>query len=100
MRTTLWTARLKPGRMAETLAAAKPHIEASRAEPGCLAFDFYANVDGSDTLVTVEQYVDQAALDAHRQTPHSRAFMPILAANIESFRMDWLDPPDDDNPVP
>lgn len=100
MRTTLWTVKVKPGKLAETLEAAKAHIAASRLEPGCLSFDFYANVDGSDTLVTVEQYKDQAALDAHRQTPHFRAFMPVMMANVESFRMDWLAPPDDENPVP
>ena len=100
MRTTIWTAKIKPGRLAETLEAGKAHVAGSRLEPGCLGFDFYANADGSDTFVSVETFRDQAALDAHRETPHFKAFMPVLQANLDSLRMDWLEPPDDEHPIP
>ena len=100
MRRTIWTVKVKPGKLAETLEAGKVHVAASRLEPGCAGFDFYVNFDGSDTFVSVEHFKDQAALDAHRETPHFRAFARVMEANFESWTMDWLDPPSDENPVP
>ena len=100
MRKTIWTVKVKPGKLAETLAAGQAHIAASRLEPGCVSFDFYVNADGSDTFISVEEFKDQAALDAHRLTPHFLKFAPIMAANFESWRMDWLDPPNDAQPMP
>jgi quinol monooxygenase YgiN len=100
MRTTIWTVRVKPGKLAETLEAGKAHIAASRREPGCLAFDFYANVDGSDRFVSIEQFRDQEALDLHRQTPHFKAFAKVMDANFEACTMDWLTPPDEASPIP
>ena len=36
MRKMMWTLRLKPGKLEETIAAGKAHIAASRLEPGCV----------------------------------------------------------------
>jgi quinol monooxygenase YgiN len=96
----MWTLRLKPGKLEETIAAGKAHIAASRLEPGCVSFDFYVNVDGSDSFTSVEEFRDQEALDAHRKTPHFLTFIPLLEANLESVTMEWLDPPDEANPIP
>jgi len=101
MRKMMWTVKVKPGKLEETIAAGKAHIAASRLEPGCVSFDFYVNVDGSDTFLSVEEFKDQAALDAHRKTPHFLAFVPVvLEANLESLSMEWIDPPDEANPIP
>jgi quinol monooxygenase YgiN len=83
MRRTVWTVKLKPGTMASTIEAGQTHIKASRAESGCLSFDFYVNADGSDTFVSIEQYVDEAAHLA-QSSPHFRALSKVMEENFES----------------
>jgi quinol monooxygenase YgiN len=43
---------------------------ASRQEPGCVSYIPHRVESDPDTIVIYEQYSDQAALDAHRATPH------------------------------
>jgi quinol monooxygenase YgiN len=43
---------------------------ASRAEAGCISFVPHRVESDPDTIVLYEQYHDQAALDAHRASPH------------------------------
>ncbi len=58
-------------RVAEALCAL---AQATRAEPGCVAYVPHT-VDGEpDTVVIYEQYRDQNALDAHRASPHFRDY--------------------------
>jgi quinol monooxygenase YgiN len=62
----------------EKLAALKPHtlavIAASRAEAGCLAYSFGADLEDEGLVHVFELWADQAALDAHYQTPHMDAW--------------------------
>jgi len=44
--------------------------DASRAEPGCISYIPHRVESDPDTIVIYEQYQDQAALDAHRHSPH------------------------------
>ena len=43
---------------------------ASRAEPGCVSYTAHFVEDDANTVVIYEQYLDQAALEAHRGSPH------------------------------
>jgi quinol monooxygenase YgiN len=86
----LVTFEMKPGTLEATLAAAGACIEATRQEPGCLAYDFYRATDGSDAFVAVETFVDEAAHEAHEQTPHFRAFFPLLRANWLSVKVETV----------
>ena len=58
--------------VAETLAR---HVAATRAEPGCVAFDALRSLESADVFVLHEVYVDEAAFLAHRETPHFRAYV-------------------------
>jgi len=44
--------------------------EATRAEEGCLSYDLYESGAAPGVFVTMERWVDQAAMDAHLQMPH------------------------------
>jgi len=47
---------------------------ASRQEPGCVNYIAHF-VDGDSTTVVIyEQYLDEAALDHHRNAPHFKQF--------------------------
>ena len=68
---------VKPGHADEVvgpLRRMKPLVEAH--EPGCTRY--IAHRDG-DLVVLYEQYTDQAALEAHRETPH---FAEIIEGEI------------------
>jgi quinol monooxygenase YgiN len=48
--------------------------EASRAEPGCVSYIPHQVEDDPDTVVLYEQYTDQKALAAHRETAHFKQY--------------------------
>lgn len=58
----------------ENLAAFRPHmlamIAASRVEDGCIAYSYAEDVAEPGLIRVFEAWRDQAALDAHFQTPH------------------------------
>jgi quinol monooxygenase YgiN len=62
------------------LAAAKRELEAVRgSEPGCLGFDVVLFDEEVGRGAFVEVFEDQAAADAHRDTPHFTAFFDEIA---------------------
>lgn len=48
-------------------------------EPGCALYQVCRSVEDPDRLLLYEQYLDQEALGAHRQTPY---FREIVEGNI------------------
>lgn len=68
------TVRVPP----QNLAAFKPHmlamLAASRAEDGCLAYSYAEDVAEPGLIRIFEAWRDQAAIDAHFQTPHMAAW--------------------------
>jgi quinol monooxygenase YgiN len=52
--------------------------DASRQEPGNLRFDVLQHAMRGNHFTVVEQWRDQAALDAHVGTPHARAYRDAL----------------------
>jgi quinol monooxygenase YgiN len=44
--------------------------EASRNEPGNIAYDYFLSVDNPDELLLVEKWTDMKSLDEHRLLPH------------------------------
>jgi len=71
---------VKPGQ-GEAVAAAlrrmAPLVKAS--EPGCTLYHANRAADNPDLFLLYEHYVDQAALAAHRETPH---FKEIIDGTI------------------
>jgi quinol monooxygenase YgiN len=47
---------------------------ASRQEPGCVNYIPHQVEGDSDTMLIYEQYVDQQAEEAHRQSAHFKKF--------------------------
>ena len=75
------TVRVPP----EKIEAFKPHmlamLAASRVEDGCLEYAYAQDVADPGLVRVYEAWRDQAALDAHFQTPH----MATWRANWPSF---------------
>jgi quinol monooxygenase YgiN len=63
----------KMGHRGSLLAALQSVVPAVRAEPGCLEYQPVVDMDqspvkfGADTLVVIEKWADQEALDGHNE---------------------------------
>ena len=58
--------------------------EATRAEPGCLWFDWSRSVDDPNEYVLVEAFADGAAGGAHVQSEHFRAAREQLPPHLQA----------------
>jgi quinol monooxygenase YgiN len=56
-------------------ALVRDFVEASRAEPGCLSFDWCRSTDDPNLYVLVETFVDDDAGKAHVGSDHFKAAM-------------------------
>lgn len=64
------TWKAKAGHEAETAAILLKLSEEARKEPGCLMFQVHRHKTEAGRFFIYEQYKDDAALEAHRGTPH------------------------------
>jgi autoinducer 2-degrading protein len=82
------TVQVKPEHRSEFLDLVRYDAEHSeRDEPGCLRFDVIQDRDDANRFYFYEVYRNEAALEAHRQTPHFKNYFetvqPWLAAPSE-----------------
>ena len=69
------TIQVKPEHVAEFIETARYDSEHSQNdEPGCLRFDVIQDLDNPNRFYLYEVYKDEAALQAHRQTPHFKLY--------------------------
>jgi (4S)-4-hydroxy-5-phosphonooxypentane-2,3-dione isomerase len=71
--------RVRPGRVADFLAATLVNAQASLAEPGVLRFDVIQDQADPEHVVLVEVYRDDDASAAHKLTPHYAAWRDLVA---------------------
>ena len=57
----------KADKMAEHLRAM---TEASLQEPGCIGYRVVRSADDPHVFVIIEEYTDEEAFEAHKNTPH------------------------------
>lgn len=90
-------ARWQPadGALEQVLAIVAELRPQSLAEPGCLGYEVYQGVEAPGSVLLVERYRDDAALDAHRQSAHYQSLvvqrvLPLLVDR----RVEFLQPRD------
>ena len=74
------------GRGDEVAAALAHHVAATRAEPGCVTFIAYRDPDDPDHFALYEQYTDENAFQAHRQTAHFASYVDGQIAPLLEYR--------------
>ena len=85
------TATIRRGALRGAEPAMRAMIEASRAEPGCRYYSYGADVLDPDTIIALEYWNDQAALDAHFKTPHMAAWrqklgqLGVVTFNVKAY---------------
>ncbi len=65
--------------LAQALEHSRAHVARSRQEPGCLSHAVYEDPETTGRLVFVEEWSDQAALDAHFRVPASIEFVGAIS---------------------
>jgi quinol monooxygenase YgiN len=88
----LITYETKPGSRSAFIEAARPCIEATRDEPGCLTFDLMASTLDDNTLTLIEGFETQVALDRHMKQPHTEAFVEATLPLIMSRKTEIIGP--------
>ena len=84
------TMTIKSGSKDKLLELARPCIEASRQEAGGISYDLNQSLTNEDTLVFVERWESQAAIDNHFTEPHFRAWRQANADYVLDRKIEIL----------
>jgi quinol monooxygenase YgiN len=81
---------IKAGHEDAVIEAFRKLQEETRREPGCLGYFVQRSRDNRRNYLIYEQYVDEAALETHRNTPHFKqygagGFYPFVEARHAEF---------------
>lgn len=75
----------KNDKVDDTLAALSSLVGPTRNEEGCISYELFQSDDSPTEFVTIEEWRDQASIEAHMGSDHIAAAMgavsEILAAN-------------------
>ncbi len=63
-------------------------VTQTRAEPGCINYDFHQHMTDPYRFVFYENYLDQAAYETHRQEPYIQAWVEYARVNNAHFDVD------------
>ncbi len=83
---------IKPGTETECIRICREVTEETRKEPGCLQYVVQQSTENPLHFVFYEQYVDQAALDAHRASPHFARYRADSESHIVSRALELFTP--------
>ena len=74
------------GSRAEFLTRLQELTDASRADDGCLSFEFYEDALSPGSFVVLEEWQDRESLDRHELTEHLAAFKSAVGPMIIGSR--------------
>jgi quinol monooxygenase YgiN len=100
------TVDIDPSRRAEALMAGRPHIEAARAERGCIHYVWSADNVDPGRIYVFEEWEREADLAAHlKAQPYfdmrdTIGRFGIRAASTKKYRIERSEPVYDDKGVP
>ncbi|CAD6527074.1 Putative monooxygenase [Paraburkholderia hiiakae] len=70
----------KPEHVADVETLTRDMVTHTRKEPGNLRYDLLRRADGAPGFYLYEAYVDEAAVQAHRESAHYAAFRAQVGA--------------------
>lgn len=76
-------AQLLPEHRDALITAANVMSAASMAEPGCIDYRFWVSTADPNTMLLLEEWEDQASLDAHLTQPHLAEFGAALGPALD-----------------
>lgn len=81
------TVQIQVSERTALIEAATDMMQASRNEPGCLAYDITASLTDPSQFHIYEQWQDQAALDQHFKMPHMLTFQDAIAGKVSEMKI-------------
>jgi quinol monooxygenase YgiN len=75
--------KVKAGKEKDFEAAFKPALEATRKEPGCVAYFLNRDPDHPDTYIMYEQFKSIAALEEHLKAKHTETLLKTVVPMCE-----------------
>ena len=63
-----------PGKREKIVELARPAVEATRKEKGCVRYELFLSSEDDVTLQFIEEWTDLDSLRAHLKSPHLAAF--------------------------
>ncbi len=75
----------------EVLAALPEHVRLTKEEPGNLSFEVFEDPNHKGRLVVSETYVDQPALEAHRDRAGKSIWAEITQGIPRNFEIKEID---------
>ena len=100
------TVDVDPERRDEALRAGCPHMEATRAQAGCLDYVWSADLLTPGRIYVYERWESQEALEAHFKGPHYVAMRDTIGAHglrgadVLKYRMEIAEPVYDSTGTP
>ena len=93
--TIIGTVVAKPEKREELFRILMAQVAPTRAEKGCISYDFHCDKNDPNVFVFYENFVDKAALDWHlQQPPHLHPLMQrideILAEPVDIRFLEML----------
>jgi quinol monooxygenase YgiN len=89
-------AKTRPEKSDAFEAFFRGHVEASRAEPGCIEYHMLRDKQDPTLFIFYEIWASQADLDVHSNLPHMRQFrdmrMEYLEQDFDIRDIDMLSP--------
>jgi quinol monooxygenase YgiN len=70
--------KIRPGAEGRMLVAFAPVAEATRKEEACIRYELFRGMEDANRFVLVEEWRDQAGLDAHLQLPHVKGLLAAM----------------------
>jgi len=92
------TVDVDPAQRDQALEAGLPHMQATRAQAGCIDYQWSADALTPGRIYVYERWESQAALEAHFKGPHYLAMRDTIAAHglrgadTLKFRVDLSEP--------
>jgi quinol monooxygenase YgiN len=74
---------IKPEKVKDFILAAKEIIEKSNKESGCKFYQLYQDPYDNTRFIFVEEYKNQAAIDAHFASDYFKAFGPKISNFVQ-----------------
>lgn len=97
--TIIGTVIAKPEHRSELATILSAQVDPTRAEPGCLNYDFHVDADDPCRFVFYENWRSRQDLDDHLQMPHLTPLMSritdLLASPVEIRFLQMLSKRDD-----
>jgi quinol monooxygenase YgiN len=76
--------KIREGRKDEFLTLVKELVEESRKEEGNIAYGLWQDRSDPDILTFVEDWKDQAAIDAHNAAEHFKRIVPRMLELVDA----------------